>query len=295
VKPAPFSYHRPETVAEALALLAEHADEAKVLAGGQSLVPTMNFRLARPAQLIDVNRLASLAYVNAPADGTLAIGALTRQRVVERSALVAQASPLLAEGVSLIGHVQIRTRGTIGGSLAHADPAAELPAIVAALDGSLRLARASGERVVPASEFFVDYLTTALEPDELLTEVQLPALPPRTGTAFVELSRRYGDFALVGVAAVVTLDANDRCTRARLAVVGVGATPVRPTQAEQSLAGTTLDAAALKEAGRLVSEVVEPESDVHAPAEYRKHLAGVLVAQALARAAERARATREVE
>ena len=289
MKPAPFVYHRPDSLAEALGILAELGDEAKVLAGGQSLVPTMNFRLARPAHLVDLNRLTDLAYAREDADGGLALGAMTRQRALEKSALVAARSPLLAEAVGLIGHVQIRTRGTLGGSLAHADPAAELPAVVAALDGSLKLVRQGGERIVPASEFFVDYLTTALEPDELLAEVWLPAPGLRTGSAFVELPRRHGDFALVGVAAVVRLDEGGRCAQARLAVVGVGATPVRPAAAEAALAGSALDAEALAEAGRLVAAAVEPESDVHAPAAYRQHLAGVLAVQALAQAAERAK------
>ena len=196
-----------------------------MLAGGQSLVPLLNFRLVRPAYLVDLNEIAGLDGIRLD-DGHLAIGAMTRQRAVETSGLVRQRCPLLAEAMPQIGHVQIRNRGTIGGSLAHADPAAELPAVVAALDGELVLRSARGQRMLKPEQFFVAYLTTAAEPDELLVEVRLPAMPPRTGSAFLEVSRRHGDFALVGVAATVTLDADGVCTGGALALTGVGPTPV---------------------------------------------------------------------
>ncbi len=288
MKPPRFEYFDPPTVDDALALLRTHGDEAKVLAGGQSLVPLLNFRLARPRCLIDLNGIGALAYVT-PKDGGLAIGAMTRQRVVERSTLVEARCPLLYETIPFIGHFQIRNRGTVGGSLAHADPAAELPAVVSALGGTLVVRGPAGERVVACDDFFVGYLTTALAPGELLTEVRLPGTPPRTGHAFLEVSRRHGDFALVGVAALVTVDAGGVCTAAAAALTGVGPVPVRAHAAEQALVGTRVDAAALAAAAARVSASVEPDSDIHASADYRRHVAGVLTRRAFERAVRRAR------
>src|SRR5689334_3602058 len=205
MKPAPFEYYAPAGRAEALALLAEHGGEAKILAGGQSLVPTMNFRLAQPAILVDLNGVADLFGIRAGADGGVVIGAMTRQRTVERSALIAECAPLVAETMPHIAHPQIRNRGTFGGSLAHADPAAELPALAVALDAQMRAQSQSGERLIPAAEFFLGIFTTALEPEEILAEILIPPLPARTGTAFEEMARRHGDYALAGAAAVVTL------------------------------------------------------------------------------------------
>jgi CO/xanthine dehydrogenase FAD-binding subunit len=287
MKPAAFDYLAPESVDEALGALAGFGEEAKVLAGGQSLVPLMNFRLVRPRHLVDINGIEELAYIR-EAGGGLAIGAMTRQRALERSEVVRRACPLLSEAIPHIGHFQIRNRGTIGGSLVHADPAAELPAVVLALGGELVARRQDGQRVLSADRFFVAYLTVALEPGELLAEIQLPAQPPRTGWAFLEVSRRHGDFALVGVAALVTVDGDGVCTRASLALTGVGPTPVSADEAASVLVGARPTARGFDEVGRRVAEALSPDGDLHASAEYRKHVAGVLARRALTRAAERA-------
>ncbi len=286
MKPPSFDYLAPASVEEALALLGDLGEGAKALAGGQSLVPMLNFRLVRPRHLVDLNDLTELAGIRED-DGRLVIGAMTRQRAVERSALVRARCPLLAEAMPQIGHVQIRNQGTIGGSLAHADPAAELPAVVAALDGELVLRSARGQRVLKPEQFFVTYFTTAAAPAELLVEVRLPAMPPRTGSAFVEVSRRHGDFALVGVAATVTVDEAGVCTGSALALTGVGRTPVVAREAARALVGVKPTAAAIDDVGRRVAGAVRPDGDLHASSEYRRHLAGVLTRRALARAAER--------
>jgi CO/xanthine dehydrogenase FAD-binding subunit len=288
MKPPRFEYLAPGSLEEALALLGEHGDEAKVLAGGQSLVPLLNFRLVRPAFLVDLNDIPGLAYLRQE-DGRLAIGALTRQRTVETSAVVRERVPLLADAMPQIGHVQIRNRGTIGGSLAHADPAAELPAVVAALEGELVVRSARGERVLRPEAFFVAYLTTAVEPTELLVEVRLPVAPPRTGTAFMEVSRRHGDFALVGVAASVTLDESGACTRCAIALTGVGPTPVVAREAARQLVGSRPTPEMLEDVGRLAASGLTPDGDLHASSQYRKHVGGVLTRRALGRAIERAK------
>src|SRR5256714_4344711 len=236
MKPPRFDYVSPRSIDEALGVLARHGDEAKVLAGGQSLVPLLSFRLVRPAYLVDLNDVGGLAGIRVD-DGHLAIGAMTRQRAVETSPLVRQRCPLLAEAMPQIGHVQIRNRGTIGGSLAHADPASELPAVIAALDGELVLQSVRGQRVLTPEQFFMTYLTTAAAPDELLVEVRVPVTPPRTGSAFLEVSRRHGDFALVGVAATVTLDEAGVCTAAAIALTGVGPVPLLARDAARALVG----------------------------------------------------------
>jgi CO/xanthine dehydrogenase FAD-binding subunit len=287
MKPPRFDYLAPTSLDEALALLAEHGEDAKVLAGGQSLVPLLNFRLVRPEHLVDLNEIPGLEGIRED-DGWLAIAGMTRQRAVETSALVRERCPLLAEAMPQIGHVQIRNRGTVAGSIAHADPAAELPAVVAALGGEMVVRSRSGRRVLTSDAFFVGYLTTALDPTELLVEVRVPATPARTGTAFMEVSRRHGDFALVGVAATLTLDASGTCTRCAVALTGVGPTPVVAREAAQALVGVTPTAKALEDVGRRVSASVTPDSDLHASSEYRTHVAGVLTRRALARAAERA-------
>jgi CO/xanthine dehydrogenase FAD-binding subunit len=287
MKPPRFEYLAPASLEEALASLAEHGDGAKVLAGGQSLVPLLNFRLVRPAWLVDLNDVPSLGYIRQD-DGHVVIGALARQRAVETSPLVRERVPLLADAMPHIGHVQIRNRGTIGGSLAHADPAAELPAVVAALGGELVVRSARGERVLRPEEFFVAYLTTALEPAELLVEIRLPVTAPRTGTAFLEVSRRHGDFALVGVAVSVTLDGDGACTACAIALTGVGPTPVVAREAARELVGARPTAAGLTEVARLAAADLRPDGDLHASREYRRHVAGVLTGRALARAVERA-------
>jgi CO/xanthine dehydrogenase FAD-binding subunit len=288
VKPPLFDYLAPASVEEALEILRDLGERAKPLAGGQSLVPLLNFRLVRPPYIVDLNGLTELAGIRED-DGHLVIGAMTRQRAAERSALVRARCPLLADALPQVGHVQIRNRGTIGGSLAHADPAAELPAVVAALTGELVVRSTSGRRALTADRFFVSYLTTAVEPDELLVEVRLPVTPARTGTAFVEVSRRHGDFALVGVAATLTLDAAGVCTDAAIALTGVGPTPVVAPDAARALVGVKPTAEAFAEAARRAAEPLTPDGDLHASGEYRKHVAGVLTRRALARADERAR------
>jgi len=291
MKPAAFDYFTPATVDEALALLAEHGGDAKPLAGGQSLIPAMNFRLARPAALVDLNRIAELAYVRAGGkDAGLVIGAMARQRAVERSDVVARAAPLVAEAMPSIAHPQIRNRGTVGGSIAHADPAAELPAVMLALEARFRARSSTGERSIRVAEFFKGMLETALAPGELLVEIAVPALPARTGTAFLEMARRHGDYALVGVAAVVTLDTKERCHTARIAGFSVGDGPVLLAEAASVLAGQPPSEELLRAAGdAAATRDVDPPSDIHASAAYRRQLVAVLTRRALARAFERAK------
>jgi carbon-monoxide dehydrogenase medium subunit len=282
VKPAPFEYFEPTSLEAAVGLLVEHGEGAKLLAGGQSLVPLLAFRLVRPACLVDLNRIGGLAAIE-ERDGGLAIGAMTRQRALERSALVRARAPLLHEAVRLIGHPQIRTRGTVGGSLAHADPAAELPAVVTALDATLVAQGPTGRRELAARDFFRSYLTTALAPAEVLVEVRLPAGSPRTGGACLEVSRRPGDFALVGLVAVVTLDAGDVCRQARLVFFGAGPVPTVAARAERELVGQPIGEGTLARAAAAASEELSPDSDIHATADYRRRVGGVLVREVTAR------------
>lgn len=288
MKPPPFEYRRAESVEEALELLAADPEGARPLAGGQSLVPAMNFRLSRPALLVDLNPVGELAGVRPGEGGGLRIGAMTRQREAERDPEVARRAPLLAEAMPHLAHPQIRNRGTIGGSLAHADPAAELPAVVLAREGVLVLRGVDGGRRVEAAEFFRSAFGTALEPGELLVELELPPLPPRSGWAFEEFSRRHGDFALVGVAAGVVLDREGRVGEASLVHLGVGPGPVRSEEAPGSLVGRRPEAAACGEAARAAAARLDPPADLHASPAYRRHLAEVLAGRALRRAAARA-------
>lgn len=286
MKPPRFEYHRAGSVDEAVALLAEHADEAKVLAGGQSLVPLLSLRLARPAHLVDINRVTGLDEI---ANGSgLTVGAMVRHRAIERSAAVRAANPMLAYAVGFIGHGAIRNRGTIGGSLAHADPAAELPAVLLVLDGEIEARSARGARTVAAADLFEGFLTTSLAADELLTTVRVPPLPAGTGWSFREFSRRSGDFAIVGVAATVRLDANGNVGEARLAFSGVDQKPVRATDAESQLAGATPSDDVWKTAARAAAAPLAPGSDIHGSTAYRKHLAAVLAEGALREAYQRA-------
>src|SRR5882757_6365264 len=226
MKPAPFKYVAASTLDHALSLKAEHGDDARFLAGGQSLIPAMNFRLARPDVLIDINGLHELSGVARAEGGEIRVGALTRYHVLERDTKFLAACPLFADALPHIAHPQIRNRGTIGGNLSHADPASELPALAVAMEGRMRLKSSKGEREVAASAFFQGLLTTDIAVDEMLVEIVFPALRPRTGTCFMEVARRRGDFALAGVAAIVVLDGEGRCAKARLALCGVGETPV---------------------------------------------------------------------
>jgi aerobic carbon-monoxide dehydrogenase medium subunit len=287
MKPAPFTYCCPTTLGEALDLMQEHGEDGKILAGGQSLMPLMSLRLARPEAIIDLNRVPDLDRVFTTRDGGLSIGALTRQRNLERNADLKHQQPLLAAAVPLIGHFQIRNRGTVGGSLVHADPAAELPAVAICLGASFTLRSTSGERVVAADDFYFGYMATAVEPNEIVTEIRLPPWSHRRAWAIDEVSRRKGDFAMVGVALWVDLNEDSTCEDARITLFGVSGRPVRMEKAEQRVKGCTLDASMLKEIEQIVADELDPDSDIHASALYRKEVGGVLTRRALATASAR--------
>jgi carbon-monoxide dehydrogenase medium subunit len=278
-----FEYEAPETVAAAAGLLAEHQDDASVLAGGQSLIPLLAMRLARPAVVIDINGLAELAAVSV-ADGWASVGAMTREYEAEESDVISGAVPLLAAALPLIGHEAIRSRGTIGGSLAHADPAAELPAVARALDAEFVVRSVSGERVIPAEEWFEGYLTTSRRADELLTAVRFPAAVPGTGVSFVEVARRHGDFAIVGLAVSLTL-ADGVISDARLAFAGISDVPVRAAEAESFLVGERPSEELFEEAARLGTADIDPPADLHGSSEYRKKVAATLIRRGLRAAA----------
>ena len=280
MKPAPFEYHGPRSLEETIALLGRYGGDAKLLAGGQSLVPMMNMRLARPAILIDLGHVSGLDHVT-ESDGHVAIGALTRQRAAEQSTIVARLAPLLAQALPWIGHPTIRNRGTIGGSLAHADPAAELPAVAAALDADLVIAGPRGRRVAKPEVFFVSPLATSLDADEVLVEARLPRPGPQTRVAFAEFSQRHGDFALVGVAAALEIDGGGTCRSSRLALFGVGPGPVRVRGAERVLAGHVLETRVIAEAAETAAKEIEPHTDLHASSHYRRRLTAVLLEDAL--------------
>jgi carbon-monoxide dehydrogenase medium subunit len=288
MKPALFTYHRPTTLEEVFGVFGsvDDLDDAKVLAGGQSLMPMLALRLAQPAHLIDINAIGTEYESIEEADGFIRVGALLRQRSAERSPIVARRCPLLAQAMSYVAHPAIRNRGTIGGSLAHADPAAELPAVALALDALLTVRRPSGTRSIPARDFFHGFLTTALQPDEILVSVDFPDLPPRSGTAFVEVSRRHGDFAMVAAAASVTVD-GDRIVDARLALAGVAGAAIRAVAVEQSLRDAPANVAVLLDAARLATADLRPPADTHASSAYRRHVATVVAARALTAAFER--------
>jgi CO/xanthine dehydrogenase FAD-binding subunit len=288
MKSAPFEYARAATLAEACALLARHGDSAKVLAGGQSLVPMMAMRLLRPAWLVDVNEIAALKFVAVEKD-MARTGACARQCVVERDAALAARVPLIRQALAWVGHVQTRNRGTVGGSLAHADPAAELPLAAQVLAAKMQLRSSQGARTLEAEKFFTGPMSTALRPDECLEEIHWPTWSdPRVGSAFTEISVRHGDFAMVAAAAQVALDGGGRCTRAALGVGGAGRTPLAFPKIAARLVGTQLEDAALRDAAQAAAAECEPGSDLHASAEYRRHLAGVLAARALREAREKA-------
>jgi len=295
MKPAPFEYHRPHSRAEALVLLAEHGN-AKPLAGGQSLIPAMNFRLAMPEVLVDLNAIPDFGYVRS-ADGALRIGAMTRHRAVERSDDVRQFAPLLHEAMPFIAHAAIRTRGTIGGSLAHADPAAELPAVMLALDATIRIEKRDGAREVPAGEFFTGLFSTVLEDGEIVTEIAIPAtVPPgvRSSSAFLEFSRRRGDFALAGVAARLEVDDGGTCKLARIALFGVGDRPILAVSAAGILQGQKPTPEIIRAAAEATAQDdIDPTSDIHATSRYRRHLAGVLLRRALEHAVSQSKNSHE--
>jgi aerobic carbon-monoxide dehydrogenase medium subunit len=287
MKPPPFDYYAPASAAEALELLSCYGADARLLAGGQSLVPLLNFRLSAPAVIVDLNRAADLAYIEED-NGRVRLGAMTRQRAIEFSPLIKSRLPLLAEATRWVGHLPTRTRGTIGGSLAHSDPAAEYPAVAAALDAELVIRGSAAERVVRAAEFFVGLMTTALQPGEMLVEVRIAAQALNSGWAFEEFSRRHGDFAIVGIAAMVAVE-GDRCCSARLAACGAGPTTMRLRAAEEILEQSGLGERDIDDAAVRAAELVDPGVDLHASAEYRRHLTRVLTRRALVRAVERAR------
>jgi aerobic carbon-monoxide dehydrogenase medium subunit len=285
VKPSPFQYYAPESLDEVVALLVEHGDDAKPLAGGQSLVPMMSLRLTAYRHLVDLRKVVGLTEIERR-DDHVRLGAMVGQAVAERNPIVAQA-PLITKAIPHIGHFQIRNRGTVGGSIAHADPASELPAVALAMDAVMEVAGPAGVRRIPAAEFFVSTWHTALGAGEVLTAVEFPLWPGRTGFAVEEVARRHGDFALVGATVGVAIE-GDRVTRAAIAMLGVGTTPVRGHDAEAALiAGGA--AADLAEVGRIAAAGLTPTDDVHASAAYRRHVAAVVVRRALARALEEAR------
>jgi CO/xanthine dehydrogenase FAD-binding subunit len=287
VKPAVFEYHRAESVEHALALLAEHADDVKVLAGGQSLMPMLNFRLARPGRLVDINGLGALASVRR-ADSMLHIGALTRQAVMERSETVQAHWPLLHEALSFVAHPQIRNRGTIGGSVAHADPAAELPVALTALDASVTVASRRGARSIAMRDLYITHLTTCLEADELLTEISVPPISPLAGSSFVEYARRHGDFGLGGAAVVLTPGSDGLCERASIVLLAAGPTPLRVPEAEHALVSRVIDEDIAREAAACAVREIAPTGDIHGDTRYRRRLIEALVRRAVLKASHRA-------
>ena len=278
MKPVAFDYVAPRTIEQAVEALRAGGPDAKLLAGGQSLVPLLNFRLARPSLLVDLNRVDGLAYIESREDG-VAIGAMTRQATIERDTKLARSQPLLGEAIGWVGHPAIRSRGTIGGSLAHADPAAELPAVAVCLEAELTVVGPRGQRTIASEDFFQGYLSTSLASDEIVTEVWLPPVLPTTGQAWVEFARRHGDFALVGVAASISLDNGAVCD-AHVVLTGVGGKPVRARESEILLIGASV-AERVGAAADAARSVIEPEADIHASKEYRAHLAAVLTQRAI--------------
>jgi CO/xanthine dehydrogenase FAD-binding subunit len=288
MKPAPFEYHAPDSLEQALGLMSQHAGEAKILAGGQSLVPAMNFRIVQPGLLLDLNRVQALSYI-CEEDDVIRVGAMARERHLEFDSSIANRTPLLAEAVPFIAHPQIRNRGTIGGSLVNADPAAELPVLMLALSARLKAKNASGERWITARDFFAGMFTTALAPDEILVEIELPFMTPRTGWSFMEVAPRAGDYALMGVAALVAVDENGKCKEAKLVYLNAGDGPVDAKEAAGMLAGETLSDTLIEAAATIVSEKeINPFGNVHTSPEFQRHLANVLTRKALKQAMQRA-------
>ena len=280
MKPCAFEYFNPQSVQEAIELLDRYGDEAKIIAGGQSLVPMMNFRLARPEILIDISAIKELEYIKTEGD-ELVIGALARERDIEQSPLVLEKWPFLSKAISFIGHSAIRNRGTIGGSLVHADPSAEIPTSLCALNGNVKVVGPSGEKILEPEEFFLTYLTTSLEPSDLLVEVRIPALPEKTGWSFGELSRRSGDFAIVAVGILLFTETTGVCREARISMGGVAPTPVRAEEAEALLAGQKITKKLIAAAAQQAAEETDTEPDYHASAEYRMDMARVYVQRGL--------------
>ena len=289
MKPSPFTYHRPAALDEALAVLAEVGDDGKVLAGGQSLLPILSMRLAAPGHLVDINRLSELDYLRSAPDG-VRVGAVVRHAGLERDARARRAQPLLGRALRHVAHPTIRNRGTAVGSLVHADPSGELTAVLALTGGSVAVASASGRRTVPAGEFFLGPLESAVQPGELAIEAFFPALPPGTGTAFVEVARRHGDYAVCGVAAAVTLDADGEVSAARAAYISMAPVPAVLDLPQPD--GDPGDPTSWQAAGEHAAGRLDPEADIHASAEYRSQLGRVLTTRALAEATANARSAR---
>jgi CO/xanthine dehydrogenase FAD-binding subunit len=281
MKPAPFRYIAPESIEEASQYLHEHGEDAKLLAGGQSLIPALNFRCLKPAFVIDLNLLKDLDFVRMGSDGNVRIGAMTRYQTLEFDATIRKFAPLMHHAVPYIAHTAIRSRGTMGGSLAYADPAAEMPAVTLALDARYKAVNASGERWICAEDFFQDMFFTALRPDEILVEVSIPVLPERTYWSFHEVARRHGDRVLSGVAAVITLHEDGTCKKANLVYLNSGRTPVKAVQAAELLLGGRGSQEEIEAAAHTVQNDVSPEEDVHATEDYRRHLVGELTRRAL--------------
>ena len=288
MKPAPFEYHVPDSLEQALDLMNQHAGEAKILAGGQSLVPAMNFRVVQPSILIDLNRIGELGFIREEGE-TVRIGAMTRERHLEFDSSIAKRVPLLTEATPFIAHPQIRNRGTIGGSIVNADPAAELPVLMLALDARLKAKNVSGERWIDAHDFFAGMFTTALTPDEILVAIELPSMPPHTGWSFMEVAPRAGDYALMGVAALVTLDENGKCKQAKMVYLNAGDGPVDAKEAAKILQGEKLNDKLIESSAAVASEKeINPFGNVHTSAEFQRHLANVLTKKALKQATQRA-------
>jgi carbon-monoxide dehydrogenase medium subunit len=285
--PAAFEYLRPKTIPEAIALLQQHGDAAKILSGGQSLIPMMKLRLARPGYLIDINRIAGLSHIKE--DGAyLKIGGLTREAELEASPVVRSKYPIIVDTAHVIADPQVRNLATVGGNLAHGDPANDHPATMLALGAQVVATGPKGERVIPIENFFLSLFTTALQPDEILTEIRIPIPPPRSGGAYFKLERKVGDFATAAVAAQVTLDANAVCQKVGIGLTNVGPTPVKARKAEDFLRGKKLDEANIKQAAQLAADDAEPSADLRGPVEYKKGLVKELAKRALSRALERA-------
>jgi aerobic carbon-monoxide dehydrogenase medium subunit len=288
MKPAPFEYYAPDSIEQALDLMSQYAGDAKILAGGQSLVPAMNFRIVQPSVLIDLNQAAELGYIRED-ENVLRIGAMTRERELEFNPLISRWAPLLVEAAPHIAHPQIRNRGTIGGSIVNADPAAELPVLMVALRARLKAKSVSDERWIDAQDFFLGMFTTALEPEEILVEIELPASTPRTGWSFMEVAPRAGDYALMGVAVLVTLAEDGKCEHARLVYLNAGEGPVETKEAEKLLIGEALNDHLIEAAASKVSETeINPFGNIHTSPEFQRHLANVLTKKALKQAAQRA-------
>jgi aerobic carbon-monoxide dehydrogenase medium subunit len=290
MKPAPFKYYAPASLAEALEILAELGYDGKILAGGQSLIATLNFRMSQPLAMVDLNNIPQLFYIRPDAAGGVSMGSMTRSVTVEHDKLVAERVPLVHEAMPFVAHPQIRNRGTFGGAVAHADPAGQAPSLVLALNAKIQIKKKSAERWVDAVDFFMGPFTSVLEPDEILTEIIFPSLPPRSGTSYKHVARQSGATSLVGCATVLTLDDKGRCAVAKMVLQTVGMTPFDAVQAAKVVVGQTPSEELFKAAAEAASKEVDPGTDMHATEEYRRHLAGVLVRQTLSDATQRARA-----